>query len=350
MELLFWLPLLDRAATVETISLAVSLTVIILMALAFGGLFVLYFRYLGKCVDHSLEDESISKEILKEHRGYFVKIKKLFDEKERSEPLPSFEQYREEKEKRSKGLKIFANVCLGIFYLLFVALMVTAVHIRLSGDLFNLAGSYYLVIQTPSMEEKNPFNGYLEGHDDQIDAYTLIDIAPLEEGVSPELYDICAFHGEDGMIIVHRLIEIDDSGDEVLYTFRGDANSGSADYETDLTVDEIIGVYNGYSNFGLGLAINYLRSNIGIITVAIALIVVGFYDVLDIKLGKNISCRKEYLYAEMESSFTNAYEKGQPFPYYQYLPGGEKERTEKLEHLGEDLDQEVKEEKGPKED
>ena len=93
-----------------------------------------------------------------------------------------------------------------------------------------------------------------------------------------------------------------------------------------------------------------LNIHIGIITVAIALIVVGFYDVLDIKLGKKISGRKEYLYAEMESSFTNAYEKGQPFPYYQYLPGGEKERAEKLEHLGEELDEEVKEDKGPKED
>ncbi len=350
MELLFWLPLLDRAATVETISLAVSLTVIILMALAFGGLFVLYFRYLGRCVDHTLEDESISKEILKEDRGYFKKIKALFDSKDRKEPLPSFEEYHKEKDRRTKGFKVFANVCLGIFYLCFVALMGAAIHIRLSGELFNLGGSYYLVIQTPSMEEKNPFNGYLKDLNNQLDAYTLIGIKPLEEGVSPELYDICAFYGEDDKIIVHRLIEIDTSGEKPLYTFRGDANSASGDYEKKIGIEKVIGVYDGYNNFGLGIAINYLRSNIGIITVAIALIVVGFYDVLDIKLGKKISGRKEYLYAEMESSFTNAYEKGQPFPYYQYLPGGEKERTEKLEHLGEDLDQEMKEEKGPKED
>lgn len=67
-----------------------------------------------------------------------------------------------------------------------------------------------------------------------------------------KINDIYAFYNPDGQIIVHRLVAIYDDEGEITYQFKGDANAASAPYETDVTMDKIIGKYTGYQNFIAG--------------------------------------------------------------------------------------------------
>lgn len=48
---------------------------------------------------------------------------------------------------------------------------------------------------------------------------------------------------------------------------QGDSNPSSLSYEKELTFDDFIGKYNGYQNYGLGVTLTYIKSNIGIIAI-----------------------------------------------------------------------------------
>lgn len=63
---------LDAVARLENIAFAVSIAVILLLALTFAGLFFLYYRSYGRCISNKLEDDALKKEIIKENRKYFA--------------------------------------------------------------------------------------------------------------------------------------------------------------------------------------------------------------------------------------------------------------------------------------
>ncbi len=298
MKLIF----LDKASQLETVSTVVSIAVIFLLALTFGILFYLYYRYYGKCISHEVEDEYIKKEVILENKKYFKETDAIVNDtkltkQEKKEKVVPLARYIVEKRKSKNGIKIIANTFLVIFYLFFVSMMAFAIHVRNSGDLFSVFDTSCLIIQSGSMEEKNERNTYLTEHslDNQITTYSLIAIEKVEQE-EIKLYDIVAFKNPKGQVIVHRVVNIFEENGETFYMTRGDANNGSASYELKIAYHQILGKYNGYQNFVLGIIIYYFQSSIGLITLTFGLCLIGFYDILDILLGKKINLRKEVIY------------------------------------------------------
>lgn len=319
--------LASSAERVENVSMAVAITVLVLLFLSYAGLFFLYYRYFRKSIDNALEDRYILRDMVRRSRPFFVKAGKDYDAG--SNEAPSYLENLEEKRKKARGWKILSNSVLVVFYLAFVALMVAAVSIRAQGDSFLIGDKSYLVIKTGSMETKNAANDYLFENDlnDQIMAYSLIEI----EEVTPEemeIHKIYAFK-VDGTVFVHRLIDMGSNGDgEMRYAFRGDANSISASYEVSVPFDDILGVYTGWNSFELGLFVNYAQSYIGIITIALALILIGFYDIMDAAIGKRIELREKILSELVDADIKDRFARRMGYPYLLYL-----DRSVKLDEI-----------------
>lgn len=307
--------LVTTAELVQSISLWVSIAVIILLFITLSSSFYIYYRYYRRCIDHELEDEYIRKEIKGENKKFFRNFEKLRDDENLSKEA-KVDEYRKEllvdhvaKKMRVKnGLKILANTVLVLTYIVFIFAMTFALYTRASGEQFYLGDTSYVVIQSGSMDEPVETNTYIQDNNltDQIRTYSLIGLEKVESESDIELYDIVAYYNNEGELIVHRVISIqtNDQG-ETTYTLRGDANSFTDDIERALTFNQIEAKYNGFQNFGLGIAINYARSNIGIITISLGLILIAVYDFFDIILGKRINVRKEILYPIMDEENIN---------------------------------------------
>ena len=317
-----WIQILTvspSAERVETTSLVVAIVVLALLFVSFAALFYLYYRYFRKTIDYRLEDRYILKDMVQRSRSFFVKAGENYDSG--SKEAPSYQDYLDAKAKRARLWKIIGNAVLVVFYLLIAALMIAAISIRAQGNSFKIGDKSYLVIKTGSMETVNPSNAYIEENhlDDQILTYSLIEI----EEVTPEemeRYRIYAFLTDDGTLVVHRLIDMGSNGDgEMRYAFRGDANSTSASYEVSVPFERIVGVYTGWNNWGLGIFVNYAQSYIGIITLAFALILVGFYDILDAAIGKRIKAREDDLAIEIDADVKRRFATRAGFPYTLYL-------------------------------
>ena len=337
--------ILNSVSNLEAISLAVSISVIVLLVIGFGVLFYLYYRYYAKCIDHKVEDSYIAREVILENKKYFLKTEALVNDHQqpveyKQENVVPFTQHIEKGRKSANIIKMVANIVLIVVYICFVAFMGFAIYVRASGDLFMINDTSCLIIKSGSMEKVDPDNKYLIENNltNQISTYSLIGINKVEES-DIDLYDIIAFKDDNNNIVVHRVIDIYEHEGVKYFTARGDANTSSAGYEIGLTYQDIIGKYNGFQNFGLGIVIYYIQSGIGMITIALALVLIGFYDILDIYLGKKINLRKQYLYTRFENEIEDAIVNENEIHYLDWAT--RKEKDEQVEQIEQEKDNEV---------
>ncbi len=304
---------LSSVQKIENISFTISVVVICLLFITLVSLFAIYFNYYKKCIDNELEDQNINKDVHLEHKSYFKNNDEFINnvhlsKRKKYDTFYSISSHAEKTKKMHSFFRAIFNVILFIFALVFIGIMATSIYVRSQGDLFYLGDTAYVVIQTGSMEEKNENNTYLFDNnlDDQIAPMSLIGVTPIESEDDLSQYDIVGYYNDNDQLIIHRIIAIDVGEDgETLYTLRGDSNLTSSTEERNLTIDQLVCKYNGYSNFGLGLTINYVRSNIGIITFTLAILLIIIYDLFDMALSKHIEARKVAIYPNIDYNTLN---------------------------------------------
>lgn len=287
----------------------VSIAVVIGMAIMFSVLFSIYGYYKIKHIKYGHEDNKLEntlrhryKEIIAknseaglknvEHSEKVnepdyvmvqdlknIKTFTLIGQKEVEkpvEPTTVLEAIFEEKRK-SKKWRVVSNAFFAIFYVLLLILLGFSIAFKVSGQQLYVGNKGLVAIYTGSMETMNDENTYLteEGLDsseNRITQYSLIGVDKVTSPDQMELYKIYGYRSPEGNLIVHRLIRIytNPETNVTYYTFRGDANSDSLSFELVLTFDDIECVYNGFQNYGLGVAAIYLQSNIGLIAIIAA--------------------------------------------------------------------------------
>lgn len=191
--------------------------------------------------------------------------------------------------RRNKKFQIIYNIFFGILYAVLVVIFGFALGFRLGGEQLFFGNTTLMTIQTGSMETINKENKYIFENNltDQIEQFSLIGIDKVaQEDI--ELYDILAYQSESGDIIVHRVTRIYTSSDTNItyYTLKGDANTSSSAEELTLTYDKVIGRYNGFQNYGLGVTLTYLQSNIGLVAIAASAIFLITYNVTESLIDK----------------------------------------------------------------
>lgn len=202
--------------------------------------------------------------------------------------------YLRKKRARDRMFRVISNILLIILMIAVVVVSAFAISFRARGGQFFMGGDAYLIISTDSMSyksESNPYKDFLP--DNQIEPLSLIGIEKIEEG-DLQLYDIVAYT-YDNVTYVHRIVAIKEVNGRTFYTAMGDANNGSFAFEIDMTYERMIGRYNGYSNYGLGVAIFYLQSNLGIISCAFALLFLLCVDICEGKIDRSTNRRIDYL-------------------------------------------------------
>ena len=293
--------ILSSSSSLKSMSLVITIIVILFIVLAFIGLFFLVTHFFKKCINLGLEDNLVKKEILSEYKEYFEEapdstkneIKIVRKQEKIDTPIGYM------KEKINKKQKIVQKIMLGVIILLYVVLgtgFIFGLASRISTGVTGYFGAKVLVIETGSMEKVNSKNTYVSenGLEDQILQFSLIKLNDIETENDMELYKVYAFYDDDKNIIVHRLINIKTNEEGTkLYTFRGDANSGSGSFETNITYDKIIGEYSGYSSVFLGLFVLFMQSNIGIISLVLGIGMVAIFEIYQQKVDVVINKRKD---------------------------------------------------------
>lgn len=282
----------------------VSLIVVIALAITFTILFVLYSIYKRKNIKNSHEDETILNELKKKSHieDKQISSNENIQTSDNNEKL-SLVSYVKKYEKKSRFFGFIGNT---ISYILFICVCVLGVFIlsfKVGGDTFFFGNTTYLVIKTGSMEKAYSGNTYLKDNNlnNQITQYSLIGIDKVE-AKDVKLYDILAFTNTDGDTIVHRVINITNENNEYRFTFRGDANTASNVYETSVKEANIIGRYNGFQNYGLGVATTYFKSSAGILALISATVFLVAFEISEDLIDKEYKTRKLIVAEQYDNS------------------------------------------------
>lgn len=315
------------AERLEHIAFYVSIGVIIGIALAFALLYFLYGFYKKLNVRNGHEDADIKEELKNEFEDKVRKkeiiedtISNNIEQDQNNDGINNelnnsedqivedvtikddkkFDTYHDAfiaKGKRKKTINIILNCVFGLFYAVIAVVLVFGIVFKANNRSFFFGDTTVLTIRTGSMEKANNVNEYLKENDlldesNRIIQYSLIGIDKVKSEDDLKLYDIAAYKNSEGQIIVHRIIRIDVKNDKKFYTFRGDANAVSSIEEKDLPIESIIGKYNGFNNYGLGVVLSYLQANIGIISIVSALVFLISYNVCEDMIDSEYNKRK----------------------------------------------------------
>lgn len=300
-----------------SIAFVVSICVIIGFAIVFSILFALYGHYKIKNIKNGHENITIETTLKKRYRK-IINNPHIFEEDDnlyyelqgqtkesktylRVDDTDTLEENVKETKintvydsviddkKRNRKFQIIYNIFFGILYAALLVIFGFALGFRLGGEELFFGNTTLMTIQTGSMETINSENTYIyDNHlTNQIEQFSLIGIDKINEE-NIELYDILAYQSESGDIIVHRVIRIytNPETNVTYYTLKGDANSTSSAEELTLTYDKVIGKYNGFQNYGLGVTLTYLQSNIGLVAIAAAAIFLITYNVTESLIDK----------------------------------------------------------------
>lgn len=217
-----------------------------------------------------------------------------------------YEVAKSEKTKIHKVLKIISKSLSFVVLLIVVFFFGLSLYSRFSGNAMPLGNETFVVIASGSMSEKNEANDYLSNYDNQFNAYDIIGISRYSSEDEINLYDVVAFKNNDGTIIVHRIISIEETDDGIGYITRGDSNNLSDDnvqYDEYLTYENIIGYYNGTRLQSVGIFIIFLQSNAGIITIIAIVYCLIMFDYFSNKFDKALINRTEYLKSKLNINF-----------------------------------------------
>ena len=311
----------------NSVAFYVSIAVIIGLALMFAILFAIYGFYKVKHISYGHEDEKIESSLRKKYKNIIqlraeedlkisdvdhfknvnepdyvviqnlenIKTFTLVGQKEvqkPSEPTTVLEAIFEEKRK-SKKYRVMSNVFFAIFYIVFLAFFAVALTFRLSGQQVYIGDTTLVTVLTGSMETAHEDNAYLteaglDDSEDRIAQYSLIGLNKVKDQNEMKLYNIYGFKNKDGDLIIHRLVRIYTNPDTGItsYTFRGDANNESRGYELAVDFSQIVGEFNGFENYGLGVLIIYIKSNMGLIAILAAFLFLLCFQISENRIDK----------------------------------------------------------------
>lgn len=280
------------------IAMVVSILVILGLVIVFSFLFFLYSFYKVKHINFGFEDASLKKEVLE--NTYKINKKR---QKKNKMPFLTYKEMLSYEKETNKCLHLAMNIFSSLIIIVLLGVFSVGLIYRVNNDNLYINNVTYLTILTPSMEEKNEENDYLDLHDlnNQITQYSLVGIEKLNNEEDIKLYDVLAYKHED-MIILHRVVEIkvDEKSNDTIYVLKGDANPSSLSYETSLKYEDFIGRYNGFNSYFLGVFLTYIKSSIGIIALIGAAIFLFLADFAECRISSSYDKRILYLIDKIE--------------------------------------------------
>lgn len=209
---------------------------------------------------------------------------------------------RERNNKINKAVVVAktTSIVLSFFVLIFFSF---ALINRINDQKIVIGNKTHIVIASGSMSKKHTANEYLINYNlnNQFDEYSIIEVEKINED-DLYTYDVVAFKNQDGVTIIHRIVDIQIEGSQKRYVTRGDANKVSDAYRP--TFDDFIGRYNGNEIKHVGVLILFMQSDSGIVTIIALFINLIVFTVLYEKLEKMKRERTDILVSIIDYDLT----------------------------------------------
>lgn len=207
--------------------------------------------------------------------------------------------------RRRRWGSIVKNVLFILFLLIVIPVFVFSLVNRFAGDR-PVFGRSVMVVASGSMSYANEENGYLAdyGLEDRFDRFDIIVLQAVSSPAELKVYDVIAYRNDEGVNIIHRIVEEEGAGDGIRYTTRGDANNASDEYQP--AFSDVIGVYRGTHVRGVGVVIMFIQSWSGIITVVAMLYCLFMIDRVSRRIEACEEKRRDQLMRAIESDETTA--------------------------------------------
>lgn len=158
--------------------------------------------------------------------------------------------------KKEKTMKWINNIVSGILMILLISVATVVVISKASGGEPQLFGYQIKTVLSGSMEP-------------DIQTGSIIGVKLAEEKNDFKKGDVITFQEED-ILITHRITEVVESGDSVLYRTKGDNNN--AEDMNPVISENIVAQYTGFTVPYLGYFVNFSQSKNG----ALLLLIPGF--------------------------------------------------------------------------
>ncbi|MBS4219462.1 signal peptidase I [Bacillus sp. FJAT-49711] len=182
-----------------------------------------------------------------------------------------------------KTLKICSNIITAILFMNLLVMVFLVVSSKASGGEPQAFGYQLKTVLSGSMEPT-----FMTG--------SVIAVKPLDEDARTNLQvgDIITFQANEEMLITHRIIGVNTSGEHVMYETKGD-NNNAADMDLVLS-DNVVAKYADFTIPYIGYFINFAQSKEGsaILLIGPGVLLLGYagYSILtalrelDPKVGK----------------------------------------------------------------
>lgn len=173
--------------------------------------------------------------------------------------------------RKRKVTSVIRTVIFWLFIVLFVPFIVLSLITRINGGKL-VAPMGIMAVATGSMGEVHSSNLSMS-EKWRFEGFGQYSLIVLERADAPEeigLYDIIAYKNDEGLTIIHRVVAIEGDGEDLRYITRGDANGADDEYHP--VFSDVLGKYSGKHVEYLGIAVLFIQSYTGLITV-IALVI-----------------------------------------------------------------------------
>lgn len=158
--------------------------------------------------------------------------------------------------KKEKTMKWINNIVSGILMILLISVATVVVISKASGGEPQLFGYQIKTVLSGSMEP-------------DIQTGSIIGVKLAEEKNNFKKGDVITFQEEE-ILITHRITEVVESGDSILYRTKGDNNN--AEDMNPVISDNVVAQYTGFTVPYLGYFVNFSQSKNG----ALLLLIPGF--------------------------------------------------------------------------
>lgn len=158
--------------------------------------------------------------------------------------------------KKEKTMKWINNIVSGILMILLISLATVVVISKASGGEPQLFGYQIKTVLSGSMEP-------------DIQTGSIIGVKLAEDKNDFKKGDVITFQEED-ILITHRITEVVESGDAILYRTKGDNNN--AEDMNPVISENVVAQYTGFTVPYLGYFVNFSQSKNG----ALLLLIPGF--------------------------------------------------------------------------
>lgn len=228
----------------------ITIVIAAVVLLCYGVAFLLSFYKSYAIQKQVINGESIDKELteklVKDSENYFKLVEESTVEedqrngKEVKNRVPySFEEYRNRKARGKKGFTIFMDIIYILIFIVLLAIDAVGIIYRFRNEPIFFGDNAYIVVATGSMSELNTdnlnkFPSSIQGNDYRIPTKSLIRIKKIDTTTELHKNDVLAYYSEDRKeIIVHRVVQVDPDENGMYYcSFRGDANNTQSTWES----------------------------------------------------------------------------------------------------------------------